>query len=142
MNQNKKIIKKTGAAFLCAAMVANAGTASVMAVDNRKDENVYVNLNMDGSVSGVYVVNEYNLTEKTEITDYGNYASVKNLSSDDTITLSGDKVQVEAPAGKLYYQDNLNGTKIPMVLAGKKPEAMKAKAEPLEIGRASCRERV
>ena len=113
MNQNKKIIKKTGAAFLCAAMVANAGTASVMAVDNRKDENVYVNLNMDGSVSGVYVVNEYNLTEKTEITDYGNYASVKNLSSDDTITLSGDKVQVEAPAGKLYYQDNLNGTKIP-----------------------------
>ena len=64
MNQNKKIIKKTGAAFLCAAMVANAGTASVMAVDNRKDENVYVNLNMDGSVSGVYVVNEYNLTEK------------------------------------------------------------------------------
>lgn len=45
-------------------MVANAGTASVMAVDNRKDENVYVNLNMDGSVSGVYVVNEYNLTEK------------------------------------------------------------------------------
>ena len=64
MNQNKKIIKKTGAAFLCAAMVANAGTASVMAIDNRKDENVYVNLNMDGSVSGVYVVNEYNLTEK------------------------------------------------------------------------------
>ena len=64
MNQNKKIIKKTGAAFLCAAMVANAGTASVMAVDTRNDENVYVNLNMDGSVSGVYVVNEYNLTEK------------------------------------------------------------------------------
>ena len=46
MNQNKKIIKKTGAAFLCAAMVANAGTASVMAIDNRKDENVYVNLNI------------------------------------------------------------------------------------------------
>ena len=70
MNQNKKIIRKTGAAFLCAAMVANAGAAPVLAAaDNQKDENIYVNLNTDGSVSGVYVVNEYELKEKTQITD-------------------------------------------------------------------------
>ena len=114
MNQNKKIIRKTGAAFLCAAMVANAGAAPVLAAaDNQKDENVYVNLNTDGSVSGVYVVNEYELKEKTQITDYGNYTSVRNLTSDDTITLSGDKVQVEAPAGKFYYQGDIDGTEIP-----------------------------
>lgn len=117
MNQNKKIIRKTGAAFLCAAMVANAGVTPVLASDNQKDENVYVNLNTDGSVSGVYVVNEYELKEKTKITDYGNYTSVKNLSSDDTITLSGEKVQVEAPAGKFYYQGDINGTQIPWDIA-------------------------
>ena len=114
MNQNKKIIRKTGAAFLCAAMVANAGAAPVLAAaDNQKDENIYVNLNTDGSVSGVYVVNEYELKEKTQITDYGNYTSVKNLTSDDAITLSGDKVEVEAPAGKFYYQGDIDGTEIP-----------------------------
>lgn len=115
MNRNKKIMKKTGTALLCVAIAANAGVLPALAetTDPQKDENVYVNLNTDGSVSGVYVVNEYELSNQTALTDYGNYTAVKNLSSDDEITLSGNKVQVEAPAGKFYYQGDMDGTEIP-----------------------------
>ena len=114
MNRNKKLMAKAGVTVLCAAMITNSLAASTWAAtEPEKDENVYVNLNMDGSVSGVYVVNEYHLDEDTAITDYGNYTSVQNLSSDDAITLDGDKVSVSAPAGKFYYQGNLSDTTIP-----------------------------
>ena len=56
------------------------------AEDVVKDENVYVTLLEDGSVDGIYVINEYVLEEGAELVDYGDYTEVKNLSSEDEIT--------------------------------------------------------
>lgn len=118
MNCNKKIMKKVGVTCLCATVIANMLAMPAMAAGtssdkDQKDENIYVNLDGDGSVSGVYVVNEYDLDGETDITDYGDYTSVKNLTSDDEITLSDGKVSVSAPAGKFYYQGNQRDNEIP-----------------------------
>ena len=64
MNRNRKAMAKTGAVLLGAAVAVNTMAVPAMAdTEAQKDENVYVNLNQDGSVSGVYVVNEYDLDE-------------------------------------------------------------------------------
>lgn len=115
MNRNKKVLTRTGTALLCAAVVANTCMLPVMAdsAQPEKDENVYVNLNSDGSVSGIYVVNEFDMEEDADITDHGDYTTVKNLTSDEEITVSGDEVKVHAGKGKFYYQGDLETKKIP-----------------------------
>ena len=45
------------------AMAAETGTA--------KEENVYVGLNDDGTVDGIYVVNIYHPEKEMQILDYG-----------------------------------------------------------------------
>lgn len=78
-----------------------------------KDENVYVSLNDDGGVAGVYVVNEYDLDEDTELTDYGDYVQVENLTSDVRMTLENGVVTVNASKGKFYYKGILEDKSIP-----------------------------
>lgn len=60
MSKNKKY-KKIMAVTMCGALAA--GMVLPVYADEAavKDENVYVNLNGDGSVADVYVVNEYML---------------------------------------------------------------------------------
>ena len=53
------------------------------------------------------------LDEETDITDYGNYDSVKNLTTDDKLKVSNNKVEVQAPSGKFYYQGNLKDAEVP-----------------------------
>lgn len=116
MKANKKRIIQAGTAVLCAAMTTNTVLMSALAAENpavEKDENVYVNLNGDGSVDSIYIVNEFDVDEASVITDYGNYTSVKNLSSDETIQMKGNKIEVKADAGKFYYQGQIKDTDIP-----------------------------
>ena len=114
MKRNKKIVMKTTFVVLCMVITVNSGI-TVFAADNdvTKDENVYVNLNQDGSVSGIYVVNEYTLEQAGKIIDYGNYSSVKNLTTDQKIEISGNQISTDAPEGKFYYQGNMNTKDMP-----------------------------
>ena len=120
MNRNRKlksICKKTITAAVCFTMVA-ANTLPVLAAETpEKEENVYASLAGDGSVSGIYVVNEYDLEEDTQITDYGMYDSVTNLSSEDEIAVNGDTYTVEGKKGKFYYQGNLESGELPWKIA-------------------------
>ena len=89
MSKNKKY-KKIMAVTMCGALAAGM-VLSVYADEAAvKDENVYVNLNGDGSVADVYVVNEYMLDADTDIVDYGEYSSVENLSSEEEIIKKGE----------------------------------------------------
>lgn len=113
-SKRKNIILKTTAIALSAVL----GTGSVLPVlaadtDLLKDENVYVTLMEDGTVSNVYVVNEFTSTSDSEVTDYGKYSSVKNLTTDSEITQNGDEVSVDVTKGKFYYQGNLETKDIP-----------------------------
>lgn len=119
MNKNrtiKKAYNKTITASLCVTLAAGMicpGNLVYGAEEAEKDENIYVNLNQDGSVADVYVVNEYILEKDTELVDYGNYASVKNLSSNDEITAEDGQVRVNAQEGKFFYQGKLEDAVLP-----------------------------
>ncbi len=77
---------------------------------SKKDEVVYAMLDADGNVTGVYTVNSF--TDKS-IIDYGDYSSVKNLTTADKINVSGDKITVNSTADKMYYQGNMKSKNIP-----------------------------
>lgn len=114
MNRNKKLLKQAVTVGLCTAMAAStlmpayAASTSVM-----KDENVYVTLEQDGSVSGIYVVNEFSSESGGVISDYGDYTSVKNLTDLSEIIMEDGKISAEMSKGKFYYQGNLDSAELP-----------------------------
>lgn len=111
---NKKI-SKTLAASLAIAVTLTNNTVLCFAADanTKKEENVYATLSGDGTVNGIYVVNSYDLNDNTNIIDYGNYSSIKNLTSDKEVLVDNDKVTVPANKGKFYYQGNLDSKNMP-----------------------------
>ena len=117
MKKNKYWIRTT--AIVLASTVLTGNTLSVFAAaDNtEKDENIYVNLNQDGSVAGIYVVNEFELKEASRIVDYGTYDEVRNLTTDSEIAISGNELSVDAPKGKFYYQGNLATKEMPWLIS-------------------------
>ena len=113
-NKCGKNAVRVTAIMLCGILFAGSVAPVYAAEENTpKDENVYVNLNQDGSVDGIYVVNAYRLDADTQIVDYGNYESVKNLTSDAQISQQRGTVTVDAQAGEFFYQGNLQSKKIP-----------------------------
>lgn len=94
--------------------VAPMTTAYADVNANNKEENVYINLKDDGSVEGIYVVNEFDTGNQTTITDYGKYSSVLNLSTNEEIKVNGDMITFNTDDnGMFYYQGNMESTKIP-----------------------------
>ncbi len=78
-----------------------------------KEEVVYINLNSDGSVKDIYVVNIFELDSDGKVIDYGEYESVRNMTATDEIGYSQNKITVDAKAGKLYYEGKLKTNVIP-----------------------------
>ena len=113
--QKKRILMSATAIGMCSALVAGSiiPASAAQTTDRLKDENVYATLAEDGTVTGVYVVNEYTSKTEGKITDYGDYSSVKNLTTNETIEQNGDQISVTVPKGKFYYQGNLKTTDIP-----------------------------
>mgnify|MGYP001766207239 CR=1 FL=1 len=113
---NQRFKKST--ALCLAVLTALTVPIGVMAADGtassyKKDEVVYSLLDAAGSVSAVYVVNQFELTAPADITDYGDYASVVNLSTTDTLTSESGAVGFHADTGNFYYQGNARGTELP-----------------------------
>lgn len=99
MKRNKNIVMRALSVTLGAAVAAGSGAPQVLAISDQnlssaavKDENVYVNLNQDGSVGGMYVVNEFDMAEDGAILDYGNYSAVKNLTTNEEIQMEDGKI--------------------------------------------------
>ncbi|MDO4536057.1 MAG: hypothetical protein Q4B63_09630 [Clostridium perfringens] len=106
----KKVIPLSMAMLFVAPMSAVYGTVNV----NNKEENVYINLKDDGSVEGIYVVNEFDAGSQITITDYGKYSSVLNLTTEEKIKMDGDRITFKTDKdGMFYYQGNIESTKIP-----------------------------
>lgn len=64
----------------------------------------------DGTLKNTYVVNSF---YGGEITDYGNYSSVKMLNTSDPIEQNGDLITFSTSAQKAYYQGELTDAEIP-----------------------------
>ena len=114
--KKRKFFYKLPAFMLAAGLaVSTLSPLTVWAAEANtpKEEVVYINLNGDGSVSEVNVVNIFDLTADGRIIDYGHYDSVRNMNTVDPIQYSNDTITVDASKGKLYYEGKLTDTSIP-----------------------------
>ncbi|MDO4168994.1 MAG: hypothetical protein Q4D45_03755 [Lachnospiraceae bacterium] len=106
MNQTRKIAAMTMTGMLCVSMISQP----VMAASNKnytKDEVVYGNLQTNGNIEEVYVVNMFDAKKEQKIQDYGKYSSVENLTNTEKIEKDKDKMTMNVEKGKFYYQGNM-----------------------------------
>lgn len=103
---------KVGIALSLVALMVTSTSIPVAAAENTssKEEVVYIMTQADGSTDNINVVNIF---KGGDITDYGNYSSVKMLTTTDTIKQAEDKITFSSSAKKVYYQGTLEDTEIP-----------------------------
>lgn len=106
------------AAFLAVVLMMNL-TLSIEAKEENtpKEEVVYVNLNQDGSVNDIYVVNIFELEEKGQIIDYGDYESLRNMTTTAPVQYEDGQITIDAQAGKLYCEGKTRTAIIPWKIA-------------------------
>lgn len=116
MNRVNKKLGKFGATLTAMALLfSTCMPVSALAAEPNtpKEEVVYINLNTDGSVKEINVVNIFDLNESGTITDYGTYQSLRNMTTTDEIDYSDGTVTINAAAGKLYYEGRMEGNAMP-----------------------------
>lgn len=115
MKKHYKFIAAAMAAFLVfgSSVTVNAGNGAEKKADYTKNENVYASLTADGKATDAYIVNHFSVKETGSITDYGNYAEIKNLSTLDRLEQNGNQVEFTAPEGEFYYQGLVTGVQLP-----------------------------
>ncbi|MCJ0564810.1 hypothetical protein [Enterococcus cecorum] len=75
-----------------------------------KQEVIYVLADNSGKAKDIEVVNIF---DGGDITDYGDYSTVKMLNTTDKIKQDGDKIGISSSADKVYYQGKLKSVLIP-----------------------------
>ncbi|HCG35538.1 MAG TPA: hypothetical protein DER23_04245 [Clostridiales bacterium] len=91
-----------------------------------KDEVVYGLLNADGSIQNMYVVNGF---RDKNITDYGDYSYLQNMTSTEKLSQMGDKITIHSNSDTFYYEGILQTKELPWnisihyMLDGKKMDA-------------------
>lgn len=127
----KKMVTAALTGMLVSGMVLAPMTEALAASKDEysKNENVYVRMDSEGDVTGTYVVNAFTVTEAGEITDYGDYESIHNLTSLETIEEDKDEYTFYSEKGKFYYQGNMADAQLPWnfeiryILDGKEVDA-------------------
>lgn len=79
---------------------------SIDASSTSKKETVYSKADASGKTSGIYVVNYFNTTAATDVSDPGSYTELTNMSSSEDLTDTDGKVNLTTLAGEpFYYQE-------------------------------------
>ena len=92
---------------------ADISGGAAHAASGSREEVVYANLTPSGESKEVYVVSVLHNGAAGTVTDYGNYASVKNLTDTGPLALRDDKVTASVPKGDFYYQGTLRRPDLP-----------------------------
>ncbi|MBR5408906.1 hypothetical protein IK112_03140 [Candidatus Saccharibacteria bacterium] len=115
-NMNTKIKLAPGVA--AAILLAGAVMPVAVAGATSKEEVVYVNTNAYGKVENIDVVNIFSLEHAGVIEDFGEYSSVRNMTTNDKVEIKDGKVSVNVnEAGKIYYDGKLISTQAPWNLS-------------------------
>lgn len=112
----KQYGKRLGAIILTAILACSLGTTTVFAASDAtytKNENVYARLEQDGDVKGTYVVNTFHVTKAGDITDYGDYDKVQNLTTLDEIKTDHKEHTFYTEEGQFSYQGDINKAELP-----------------------------
>lgn len=150
--------KKSIIIMLCAMLVVGLIPMSALAAsddgkekpDNgkdagsysKKDETIYGNLEVDGALKDMYVVNTFRIKEPGIIKDHGDYKNVRNLSNLEDIKSSGNNtLRFQAKEDEFYYQGDLQNKPLPWdigityMLDGEEvePDELAGKSGSLEI---------
>ncbi len=107
----KKVIALALIFVFLFAFSAFADTKSI------KEEVVYGMLEADGTPKSVVVVNIFNQTEEKQITDYGNYKDVLNVTDLAPLTMQEDAVSFSSSTPRFYYQGTLKEAVLPFLVS-------------------------
>src|SRR5699024_11247451 len=78
-----------------------------------KDEVIYGNLDANGNINNMYVVNSFHITEPGEIIDYGDYTAVRNLTDLSDIKQGDDgEVHFQTEEEEFYFQGDRKSTRL------------------------------
>lgn len=103
--------KKITAVFLAGTMSCSLVIPAYAAdAPSEKEEVVYANLDAEGNMKELNVVNIFG---KGEVKDYGSYSSVKMLNTEDKILQNGDEITFSASDDRTYYQGQLENAELP-----------------------------
>ncbi len=108
-----KIGKRIGLMLLVCSVLVGCWPAAAQEINTPKEEVVYASLAPDGTVTGIYVVNSFELEAPGTVVDFGEYESVQNLTSTQSLTYENGEVRVWAEQGVFYYQGNLRSRELP-----------------------------
>lgn len=137
-SQGMRVMAGTLTIVLLGTTIVSPIPAHAAETAGGKEEVVYVMTDAEGNVESVNVVNIFG---KGDVTDYGDYSSVKMLTSTEPITQAGDKITFSTQKEKVYYQGTLENAQIPWnidiiyKLDGKEvsPEELAGQSGTLEI---------
>ncbi len=112
-------IKKTIATSLIVILTISALPVQAFAAqpNTQKEEVVYANLNADGSVKEINIVNIFDLDASETIVDYGEYENIRNMTTTDSINYKDNMITIDASAGKLYYEGRVKVNSIPWIIS-------------------------
>lgn len=106
-------MKKRLALILSILILVSSTAPIAKAAPSPKEEVVYGILNHDGSVKNLYVVNIF---DGGDITDYGIYNKLSNLTTKDALGQSDDMITINTDSEKFYYQGNLDSKELPWTI--------------------------
>lgn len=104
-----KILKRIGLCSLSALLLMPYSTVKAEET-NEKEEVVYVMLDSNGNQKSTDVVNIFS---GGDVTDHGDYTSVKMLTTNDAISQNGDEITFHSDADRVYYQGTMDNSEIP-----------------------------
>ena len=114
-----KFRKRVTASVLTAALLCGSAGSCVPVYGAPAgadvDETMYVNLDYYGKTTKVNVVKGVNLNGLGEITDYGNYTNVENMSTSDVPVLGDGSVTWNLPEdqnGRFYYKCTMDNDQV------------------------------
>ena len=111
MNRNRVI----AGALVVTIVTGSVGVSGVKVSaaeknQQEKEEVIYIMTDANGVVDNVNAVNIFG---KGDVTDYGDYSSVKMLNTTEAIHQDGDKVTFSTDKEKVYYQGTMKNVQIP-----------------------------
>ncbi|MCR8969798.1 hypothetical protein [Facklamia sp. 7083-14-GEN3] len=109
--KDKSIQKMISTFIIVSFLFSNISVTLAKEVNTAKEEVVYGILNQDGSVNQAYIVNIFDQAGK--VTDYGDYCNVRNMTSEDKLSLKEGKVEFSKGKEKLYYEGELINQELP-----------------------------
>ena len=114
----QQFVRRVSALALAGCLLVGSSLPAFAAASTAKEEVIYANLTASGEVTGVYAVNSFAVQAGDTVTDHGSYTAVRNMTTSDAVSQSGDTVTVNVTEdGKLYYEGTMDAaTALPWVV--------------------------